>query len=367
MVVTSKLELFFQNVHDMHAFHKKRQCFKRWNLKRKIYNACYLSSDVFKSKALALTMMRIRRYNLMKKRFFFVWREEIRHELRLMWASKVHSKRKTREHFFAWKDCSTQLQLKRKEKEHKRWAMTAIRGIHSSTQKVNEVKKKVEQTRNNTYVQAKKVMLARAKIVSEFDEGVLRQQNDARLKRYEQEKQKMITDWDEKWESIEVTRVDKVIKEARRWINTMQGQNDVLKKLKRIEMKLKSPPPILSECSMIALALLDGKLAERGILAEKFLTKLRQHTDTEGMIAQNSFSCVLEKSDIQMAPSLIRDIFAEVEFKDKTKRKILLSRIEERLKSTYEHFGVEGCRFKTYISQCHGMIVFHDTHTDKVR
>lgn len=337
---------------------------------RKIYNACRLTSDSFKSKALALTKMRIGRFNIMKKRLFLVWRFEIQLDLDSISAFRWHCKRLVKDSFSIWRDNSTQLQLRRKGAEHKRWAMTAIQSIREASTKEEDTEvnhKDDEPSTNNYSKQVEKVLKARTAIASELDKEILRQQHNARRKRHEQEKSSFAKNWELKWSKVEDERVEAVIEHTRKWFSTKQGQNDLLKQLKQIESDLRSPSPDLSQSTLIALALLDGKLSQKGILAETFFSQLHHLADEYGMIGIDSFTSYLNKIDIKMTPSHLRDIFKEVEFRYKANRSILLSQVQERMKSTYEYFGIEGCRYKKYISQCHDMVIIHDVYTDMVR
>lgn len=368
VVITSSLKTFFRYICELHTLHKKRRCFKHWNLMRKIHNACHLTSDAFKSKALALTMVRIGRFNIMRSRFFSVWKDEIKLDLKLIWAFEWHCMMLKKQSFFIWRDNSIQRNLKRKEAEHKRWAITAIQSIQVSKSDNNEVDKpKPQQPSLKNSQQAAKVSQARAKIASQFDKEVLKKQQNDRRMRYKREKLKLSDDWKHKWNKIEKDRVVQIVDKTNKWLTTKQGQNDVLKELRRIESLLKSPPPCLSQSNLIALSLLDGKLGQKGILVDSFLGGLRERTDDEDMIRQDEFEHYLITLGIRMTPSLVREIFNEVELKDKAKRKIHLHQIENRFKETYQHFGTQGSRYKKYISQCHGMITFHDVYTNMVR
>lgn len=364
--MTAKLKLFFISICNIHALHKQRRCFKRWNLMRKIHNACRITSSDFKTKALALTKIRIGRLDMTKKQMFCIWRDETDFELKLMVAFRWHCKTLMKDTFFRWRNNSIKMQLKRKEDEHKLWVIGTIESIHTSKQDDEKTNHKYEETSKGTKPKSAKVEQARAAITAEYDKNVLSQQQHARRKRYEQEKNTLAKNWELKWNSIEKDRVEKSMRSIRKWLSSNHGQNDLLKQLKRIELDLKSPSHRLAESKLIALALLDGKLAQKNILAVTFVKNLHKYTNKLGMIQKDAFVYYLRSLGIQMTPSLVRDIFYDVEYRDKANKSIPLSHMEEMMKTTYEYFGTQGSRYKMYISQCHDMVTFHDTYTNEV-
>ena len=84
-----KLILKFSNKNDIIA---QRKSFRKWNLVRKIESACRCQSETFKSKALGFTMLRIIRFNMLKKSMFYLWQDETAFQLKLDWAFEFRCK-----------------------------------------------------------------------------------------------------------------------------------------------------------------------------------------------------------------------------------------------------------------------------------
>ena len=70
-----------------------------------------------------------------------------------------------------------------------------------------------------------------------------------------------------------MNRVREVIKHTEKWLKTKEGQNHIIKYVKRVEFELQTPPPESSDQVCINLSILDAKLAEVGMLSDDFFEK----------------------------------------------------------------------------------------------
>jgi hypothetical protein len=368
VIKSNKLKKIFMEMAAKYELNKQHRSFDIWlkytRILRKIDSACLLQSDTFKTIALGLTMLRIVRFKMKKKSIFYLWREEVQMQARLEWASGLSCKNLIRMHFLLWKRQSYQMKLKRKEAEHKRWARTAIQSIKASIDE-HELSKQVEMQPVENDIQSK-VLTIRKQFNADLDKNILNAQRDARRKRVEEEKKDLICQWIDTWNKIETQRVRQVVKQTQKWLKTKQAQNPIIKYMKRIEVELKTPPPEASSPVSICLSILDGKLAQIGLLTDAFFEDLLEQSKS-GLIHKDSFVSYLDKIGVELSITQKREIFDELGIEDRQGKHIKVSALKEKMEKTYKYIGIEGSQYKKYVNPCHDVLVFHDIVNNEVR
>lgn len=364
VIRSKKLNCILRFINEKHIFYKKKIGLKRWIFATKIQKACYKQSDRFKAKALAITMLRIIWFHLMKKRMFKLWMKEVETQRKLEWAMEMNFDRIRRKYFSRWNSFYHHIIMERNAAEHKRWATNTIRSLMEKSIDNTQIAGDMSSVIDNS---EPKIGIIRKKYVTDFDRQVLEKQRNVRRQRYEEERKRLLTSWHDHWRRIENDRVDKVANDSKRWLlETNAGQEQIVKFVKRLKEQLKTPSTESSNIVLITLSILDGKLASIGMLQDIFFEKIAEMTKFNGLIDRNGFLTYLGEIGIEMNASQVRDLFNELERKNTRKRGVQVSLLQHQMISTYGCIGSEGTRYKQYISPCHGMIVIHDVLNNEV-
>ncbi len=361
---SKKLNCILRFINEKHIFYKKTIGLKRWMLATKIQTACYKQSDKFKAKALAITMLRIIWFHLMKKRMFKLWMNEVETQRKMEWALEMNFGRIRRKYFSRWNCFYHNIIFQRNAAEHKRWATNTIRSLMETnidnTQTAGDMPSVIDNSEQ-------KIGIIRKKYVADFDRQVMEKQRNVRRQRYEEERKRLLSNFHDHWRRIEDDRVDKVANNSKRWLlETNEGQEQVVKFVKRFKEQLKTPSIESSNIVLITLSVLDGNLASIGMLQDEFFEKIAGMTKFNGLIDFDGFISYLGEIGIEMNASQVRDLFNGLERKNTRKRGVPISLLQHLMTSTYRCIGSEGTRYKQYISPCHGMMVIHDVLNNEV-
>lgn len=341
----------------------KRHGFKRWRLVMKIQKSCYFQSDRFKRQALGLTLMDIAWFNAMKRHLFIVWLTEFQVEVKMEWGATIYKKLLSRRCVSKWKIYCTDSKRKRDESLHKRWAIKTIHNLMFVD--TNEMYLS-DDADSKSCINALKVKGMKAIIDSDIDKKILLTQRQMRMKRNAMEKSMLLLKWNDHWKELELRKVREVTKDRQHWLNTKNGKENVKKYLNQIQSELRVPPEEASDLICIILSVLDGKLAEIGMLSESFFDKLSDQCGQDQMKEKECFIAYLSEIGVKMDNSQVRDMFLEIEHRG-IKTNTIIPFLINKIKATYDFIGNEGTRYKKYASACHNEIIFHDVFTNEVR
>lgn len=307
-------------------------------------------------------MLRIIRFSMMKKSLFHLWIAEVKAQQRMEWAFEMRCFMMIKRCFSKWNTYSYEMILKRKEAEHKRWATNTIQTLKKSFKVETDMDEIIQPEEEKE----SKVAIIRKTFNADFDQSIIEAQIEAKRKRFAKEMKDLVSSWNKKWNQIEKNRVREVTKCTEKWLKTKEGQNHIIKYVKKVELELRTPSPESSDQVCINLSVLDAKLADMGILSDAFFEKLLNFCEDDGLIYRESFMSYLDEIGTEMTISQIRDIFNGVGYENNQTQYMKLGVLQDRMRATYSYIGSEGTRYKKFVSKCHGMLAFHNVATNKM-
>eukprot|EP01083_Nonionella_stella_P307302 1079535_1 len=103
------------------------------------------------------------------------------------------------------------------------------------------------------------------------DMALIEVQKREKRARFKEQKEKLKSLWASRWAIEEDQRIRRARKKVLRWMRSREGKNKIAKYVKRLERELNYPTTTIStSCAVIALSVLDSRVAMEDILSITF-------------------------------------------------------------------------------------------------
>jgi len=183
-----------------------------------------------------------------------------------------------------------------------------------------------------------------------------------RRSRVDNQKNKIVLEWQDYWKHVQDSILKKVTHATKQWIRNYP--NAMLKKRKELERAFFMPQldlnldrkKELSSIFHISMLLLDGKMASCALLPEELVFHIEKKFKGQSISLDALELEISIKLKMKLEISL-REVYDDMEQHDVD---FVLSYLREKFKQ------FDGTRWKYYISSIHNVMLFHDCFENKV-
>jgi len=257
------------------------------------------------------------------------------------------------------------------ERRKVRRASLVKRRVLGSCRQVTEENKAPEELTERNKEQRRQreaARLIKEEMNRKIEEDMLRQQREERRHRVMSERRERDEEFNVAW-ALKKSEVEhKCRQDNAAWRSTAEFRDRRQKELVLLSRQFsprqastKEREDALASPSIIAYALLDSKLAQKGITPDELFDRLSCRTSSSQAIGATSFQAALLSLGLRTKSfDSIFDGLAEYNPVSPIERSVRVEDLHEMRLLANSHIGKEGCRWKMYVDMIHRQQLLHD-------